>query len=211
MKAEIMKEAVTQNEFWKKASNFAGYEISNDPAAMPATKISGFFKEFPEIAKITAGEKVSSVFVSRITPLVISRELIWFKVIDFVLGADDYTVQAETVYLLDDKYKIVKTSVEVQPKPRKRFFLIGPTITPRPWQYEVVGKVCHPDTVGNKLVELGEEGAQKVKYVLSLCKGVLILYKSPKDLSIPEWIEQQIEKERWILRGQVQEIENETM
>ncbi|MDR3558312.1 MAG: hypothetical protein P4L61_02145 [Candidatus Pacebacteria bacterium] len=195
---------------------------------MPSTKISAFLKEFPWVENYTP-QAVRSVYVSRISPEIIGRSLesITLKVkvgTEYDIGVvfDIYRdiQHNESLYLIDEKgdqvynYETSFHLIRAIPAHRKyRFF--GPIVPAVPAREEkeerkIDGEVHYGTTLGKKLAELGER-ADSVKFVLSYWDqtGALIVYKVPNGVTLPVWINLQIEAEQAAFKHQCQDIDAE--
>lgn len=180
---------------------------------MPSTKIEAFLREFPAITRHIEKTEIRQVFVSRVTPEIINMELVQrAEDCGDILFGSVRNIPHEQIFLLDEEFNLVSRNYTQKGKTKKKHLFFGPNVTAPDVVVKVEGMVKYPNTIENKLVEL-EQVANKIVYMLSFCdlNGVVILYKSPKGISIPEWIAQQIEKEKEVLRAQVREIETEVI
>jgi len=196
---------------------------------MPSTKIDAFFAEFPWVGKFLSQSSVRQVYVSRISPEIIGRDLesvVNREVVrteaDFggVFNVYEDRRHGEVLYLLDGEGSLVNldtvTVKEIPAVPaHRKYWICGPMVPAVPARQErlersdVSGKI---DTghLGTRLHALKEK-ADAVRFILSYWdqSGAAILYKVPKGITLPVWIKQQIDAEQAALKEQCQAIDFE--
>jgi hypothetical protein len=199
---------------------------------MPITKINAFLKEFPWVMKYgVPRDDIYNVYVSRISPEIIGRSLesktFREKVgteVDLCGSFDIYenVRYTEFLHLIDEKGNQVcynETSFyQVKAVPaHRRYWLFGPIVPLVPAHKEkemkeIYGKVCYGSTLGDKLVEL-KEGADSVKFVLSYWDQTkaVIIYKVPNGITLPQWIQKQIEAEQAGFQKECADIDAEAV
>jgi hypothetical protein len=158
--------------------------------SMPPTKIRAFFQEFPKVReRVIRG--IAQAYVSRVEP----------DLLNYSPDSEDVGVELgdwvyEELLLLDENFELVTASFNKLCQRRKCWFF-GPKISYTK-TVKVTGKVRGSSTVNNVLDNLGEEATRRVHFIFSYWRytDAVILYKSPKGLSVGEWIKKQIESER---------------
>jgi hypothetical protein len=153
---------------------------------MPATKIEGFRQEFPWIWDYVS-EKIERAYVQGIEA----------QLLDYIPAANVHGdsesgswIVYESILFLDKDHKLVSRETEDVTYPRKyRFF--GQKIEKRT-PVKIVTAI--PDQqLRHTLERLGDE-AKKIHGILSYFKDTrtVIFYKTPKNMSLLEWIEMQV-------------------
>lgn len=166
--------------------------------SMPTTKIEGFFREFPWAEKYVRKDLVEKVFVSRIEPRLLDYKPRCWR---------ERAYLEEEIFLVDKDGKAIGPEITEPVYSRKHRFW-GPLTLQKTVVKKKAGQVQMDETIGEALRNLGED-AEKIRFILSRYfpsllfldsegrrRGVVILYKAPQDVSIPAWIERQIEIEK---------------
>ncbi len=151
---------------------------------MPSTKIQGFLNEYPWVKKYVKGDIVQ-VHVARIDPSILTRDL---ERVETSLDPFSSDLRYEQAFLLDSDGELVDSVTESTIMVHK-YWLFGPKVT-KTFLYKVSGFV-YRDSIQNRLCRLGEQ-AKRVQYILSYyphATNAVILHKSPKGISVPEWIQ----------------------
>lgn len=170
--------------------------------SMPTTKIKAFLREFPWVNDYIDGG-ICQVYVSRVEPELFYRKL---KYVD-VGGLEGAALVFEKAFLLDENHELVSLEKEGFYY-RKKYFFFGPNILCKR-TIKITGEVKNT-SIKSVLDKMGER-AESVYYILSYWEhtGGVIVYKSPKGMSIPEWIEKQIASERANFQKELAEIDAE--
>ncbi len=186
-----MKELITQEVLMQRGEN---------QVVMPSTKIDAFFEEFPWVRKYVKGS-ITQVYVSRIVPEIVGRHLH-----SKYFGEGYYEI--EQAWLLDASGNLVKTIIDKRVECR-RYVLFGPKISTRK-TIEITGEVDPGESISHRLYHLLEK-AGDVDTILSYYDKIkaVIVYKSPRGLSVKQWIEKQIEAERTAISHTIEEINAE--
>ncbi len=173
---------------------------------MPPTKIRVFLDDFPWVRRYLDEESIAQVHVTRVEPDLLSyAHQHTERDQEFgVLITPEYT---EKLYLLDEQGELVTVNFERR-SGRRRYWLFGPIVYSTEI-IEVTGEVGMNSTVMKTLDALGHKAAKRVHFILSHYKGRVILYKSPKDLSVGEWVNRQLEAEKADLKQTIATIDAE--
>lgn len=116
----------------------------------------------------------------------------------------------EYIWLLDKKGEVVVAEHE-ETACRRKYFLFGKRI-PIARTRQVRGLVSANNTIEDTLHALGEK-ADAVRFILSYFEltETAIVYKAPKDVSVLDWVRQQIEKEKKLILATCAEIDAEAV
>ena len=181
----------------KELSTRQGGDSDVAPDPMPPTKIRAFKEEFPWIKKHVGGAIVQA-YAFGIEPTLLNYSP--GEIGDWLFGPIPLLTEPvyylERILLLDEKGEEV-TAEEV--KRRKRFLLFGPTVTRAK---RISGTVFRGTTVGCAVERLGEK-ADSIRFLLSYFAYTLavIIYRLPKNVSLRQWIETEVESEKASLRA----------
>jgi hypothetical protein len=152
--------------------------------SMPDTKIRALKEEFPWISNYVDG-KITLVYISFVEP----------SLFCYSPEADDYN--RERITFLDEGKKMVTATTKRQG--RKYFF--GPLVD----KFEKIdGVVRYGSTIGSVVERLGQE-SDTIRFIVSyyrLTKAVII-YKLPKNTTLRQIIEKEVELERTKLRNEI--------
>lgn len=184
---------------------------------MPSTKIDGFLERFPWVTKFAFRGEINQVYVQRVSPEIIGRNLEnhfiagekihhcdesgeWYETI-----SKDVNL-SEKIFLLDGDGKMVTKTYEKRiPIPgipaRRKYYFFGdmiPAVAPssrKIFSYEQ-GCFKYGSTLNEKLNALLDV-ADQIKFVLSYWtqSKAVIVYKVPNGVTLPTWIKQQVESE----------------
>ena len=164
-------------------------------------KVKAFFKEFPFLANFVNWEDVDSPQVSRVTPELLqetaSRNATPAIFYAFSIGYPPaILMRRNTRIRLLDKEGNLLYEVGAWKNPHYR------------WWNPFTAYRFQDETVGDALHRLGEK-SRDVYYILSLdwYFGIqLVLYKPPKEFSIPGWLDEQLGVEKANLRKEIAAI-----
>ena len=213
-------EAISQKKLVE--SGKQGYE-------MPSTKVEAFLGEFPWITSHIFQSWIRQIYVSRITPEVLSNNLAAhqypYKEKCYNEDGCAYYKHSighyrEKVFLLDGSGSVVnhveKKEVVEPAHSRRRLFLLGPIVHFPEKKELVVDEIKSCEGSGTpkriKVILDGlKDDADKVRFILSYYEktGAVIIYKAPPDILLRKWIQVQIEAERFVLKLECQAIDAE--
>jgi len=173
-------------------------------AYMPATKVNGFKEEFPWAWEHIKDEKTYRVYVQGIEP----------EIVDYYPAAESHTSKGgeewfryERILFFDGNKNLITAETEYVTYCRKIPWL-GKKIEKR---IPVTIRAAAPEhPLSFTLEKLGRE-VERIRYMLSHFEdtATVILYKTPKDLSLTQWIEIQTEKEKNNFRIECLEIDGQ--
>jgi len=166
------------------------------PDPMPSTQIRAFMEEFPWIKKhigglIRGGGLIVQAYVSRM-----ESSLFNYSPEGINVGDVDWIM--ERILLLNEKGEVVTTEVE---RRRKKFFLFGPVVSEIK---KIYGIVSYDSSVGSVIEQFWEK-SDSVHFIFSHYgyTGAVIIYKFPKDVSLRQWVKNEIESEKAKLQNEV--------
>ena len=142
---------------------------------MPGTKIRAFFDEFSWVRSYVHPHQVNQVYVSRIDPNVISRQLsgemedVGFESERLVPSYDEHA------YLLDDNFKVVTREISVQDEPYRKYVFWGPMVTPPAREEVIKGIVTYPPIEFRTYLSI-LKGKQHVLRRFSQSLGILLAF-----------------------------------
>jgi len=180
---------------------------------MSRLKIETVFRQFTWAEEYAYGRPVTRAYVQRVEP-----SLLWYERqmqyrreygTDECGGSYSYLVEgmgSERVILVDGNGKIV-THTEHVPMERRKYIFWGPKIS---WTEPVVHEVGWIETtIADALKRLSVDEVATIRFVLSYWERTMIIYKLPKDCSLPEWIESETKREQKSLQEHCDEIDAE--
>ena len=195
-------------------------------AEMPFTKIEGFLKEFPWVTKYIPQQDIRQVYVSRITPEIVSDRLAMGK-INYQVRVNGWEVSymetrtkdvSETIFLLDAEGAVVchdeENEVVTPAHSYRKYWLFGPRINVPEKKEMVKNKYVACELAPRRIKDMLDAlkgDADRVRFVISyyVRTGGVIIYKSPQGVTSPDWIKQQIEVERSAIKKECEAIDAE--
>jgi hypothetical protein len=167
----------------------------------PPTKIQAFLNEFPWVQQY-ADCAISQAYVSHIEPAILG-----YRRQEYDVGLFDEYLIWERILLLDENGAIVISENE-EFTGRRKYGMLGWLFGGRKIYERITGEVGE-STIALKVKKLGES-AISVRFILSWYprNRAVILYKTPKDITFPQWIEQQIQLEQNQFRTVSRTIDN---
>ncbi len=189
--------------------------LPND-GPMSQLKIEAFFHQFSWAKDYAYGHPVTRAYVQRVEP-----SLLWYerqKRYRFEQGTDEvggsysYPVEdeidSEEILLIDGSGKILNHTKHI-PMERRKYVFWGPKIS---WTEPVVREVGRvKTTIVDALKRLSADELTMIRFILSYwtVSETMIIYKLPKDCSLPIWIEEETKREQESLQRQCDEIDAE--
>ena len=187
---------------------------------MPFTKVEAYLQEFPWIKKYVSLSWIQQIYVSRITPEVLSNNLAvqqypykekCYNEDGDVYYKDSIGYNKERVYLLDGSGFVVnhveKKAIVEPAYSRRKFLFFGPIVHFPEKREEIVDQLNSCEGSGTpqciKAVLDGlKDDADKVCFILSYYEKTraVIIYKAPSGILLRKWIQIQIEAECTALR-----------
>lgn len=160
---------------------------------MATLKIEAFFQEFKWLRNfIPRNALVKFAYVSRIEPALLDWEPV-----------EELNDDPEQIFFVDEGGDVVEIKRTTHPR---KWWLFGPRVTT--WTYSSL--LPRGFTIGAALREM-DKRADKVRFILSYCRftEAIIVYKAPKGVTIPDWIERQIKAEGNAIQKSCREIDEE--
>jgi hypothetical protein len=168
---------------------------------MPSTKINAFLKEFPWVQQYASGG-ISEVYVSQVEPSLLSYRPLKKWQDDPGGGC---MVRCEYLYLVDESGKLITREAQIEEISRKYIFF-GPKVSRTRTEIVAIGEVYldMDDTIPTL-----EDKAVSICFVVSYVGETerVIVYRVPKNCSLPEWIEAETKREQESLRKQCDGID----
>lgn len=167
---------------------------------MPLTKLQAILEEFPWISRYVSPLYLSRIYVSRITP----------EIFTYQCGQWGHCSSAfEKILLLDGESELAIFRSEVVRSHRRLW--VGPRRVVRKRSI-FTGKVAWRSSVHETLRLLGP-AASRVRFILSyfVPNQTAIIYKSPRDFTIEQWVQALINKERKEVQAEVKLIDGEAL
>jgi len=202
---------------------------------MPTTKIEAFLKEFPWVTNFVNKFEILQVYVSRISSLVMAHDLANLKIPavnqwhpetyesnEWMETISPEINHREHVFFLDQYGSMVKKeNIHVQIMPaipaRPKTWWFGSDIPAVPEhkiekKTIVFGQVSGPENICDKVVKLMDV-ADSIRFVLSYWNqsNAVIIYKVPKDVTLPLWIQKQIDDEQAGFKQECEAIDAEAV
>lgn len=174
---------LTQEELSKRQGGY----IDVSPDSMPPTKIRAFMEEFPWIKKHIEGPIVQA-YVSGVESSLLNYSP---ERIDGGIDLFGSNWIFERILLLDEEDEEVTAEIEEQ---RKKFFFFGPVVLK---VKRISGMVLPGSSVGSVVERLGEK-ADSIRFMVSYYgyTKAVIVYKLPKGVSLKQWIEKEVAREK---------------
>jgi hypothetical protein len=175
----IMKKQVTQRELFEEMERVGRKKFFREKT-MEQTKINGFFEEFNWLDR-HLNRNVGQIYISKIEPSLLRYQLM--RLIDILWKPFPVKEEIfEEFYLLDKSGETIISLASFLPTLYDAFddFLL-------------------------------EEVANEVVFAISYWSytNAAIIYKSPKGISVPKWIEKQIADEKAKIHAEVEAIDAE--
>jgi hypothetical protein len=167
---------------------------------MTALKIEAFKQEFSWIETCLGKDcPVSQAYVSRVEPSLLEHTLLKIQVADFFA---DFSC-LEQIFFINERGEKIEIK---RPFSRRKYRFFGPVITG--WIFS--HSLPKDFSIGEAIEEMGNRSDQ-IRYILSYhpYTDAVIVYKSPKGMTIREWVASQMKIEREAVQAACAEIDKE--